>query len=168
VVFAFYQWSADPLTDAKRSLCLQPAGTIHQGGSDRQLWRLIAGVVLGTVSDAGGRNRRQSLPGQQDAQAVAGQNDRRSPIARAMAWASQITTIALEMVVPAVGGLWLDHKLGTELVFLVLGVAIGATGGIMHLLQMARRWQAEQNREDRQADLGNSDPTGGDPAARPD
>lgn len=87
-------------------------------------------------------------------------NDPRSPIARAMAWASEVTAIALEMVVPAVIGLWIDQKLGTKLVFLIVGVAVGATGGIVHLLRMAQRWQVEQNKRRKVTDNDKGDPPG--------
>lgn len=51
-------------------------------------------------------------------------------------WTSRVTTIALEMVLPGLAGLWIDRKLGTVLVFLVLGVALGMTVGMIHLVRM--------------------------------
>jgi hypothetical protein len=59
-------------------------------------------------------------------------------MAQAMSWSSRITTISLEMVLPAVAGHWLDGKLGTWVVFLMLGAAAGMTLGLMHLIQMTK------------------------------
>ena len=57
-------------------------------------------------------------------------------MAQAMAWSSRITTVSLEMVLPAVFGHWLDGKLGTWAVFVTLGAIAGMTLGLMHLIQM--------------------------------
>jgi F0F1-type ATP synthase assembly protein I len=43
------------------------------------------------------------------------------------------------MAVPGVIGYWLDLRLGTGLVLLVLGVVIGFVTGIMSLLRLARQ-----------------------------
>jgi hypothetical protein len=59
------------------------------------------------------------------------------PIATAMQWVSRITTVGLEMVLPGLGGLWLDGRWGTSFLGLV-GFALGMTLGIWHLLQMTR------------------------------
>ena len=47
-----------------------------------------------------------------------------------------MTTVSLEMVVPGVIGYWIDGQLGTKMVFLVLGVILGMTTGIIHLVRM--------------------------------
>ena len=44
-------------------------------------------------------------------------------------------TIALEMVVPGLIGHWLDTKLGTRAVFLLIGFAVG---GLLAALGLAR------------------------------
>jgi F0F1-type ATP synthase assembly protein I len=70
--------------------------------------------------------------------------DDRSPLAEGIAWASRVTTIALEMVIPGVIGLWVDDKLGTMEVFpvfLVLGVILGLTTGIFHLARLGKSTQ---------------------------
>lgn len=54
-----------------------------------------------------------------------------------MEWVAKITTVALEMVIPAVGGGYLDQRLGTQYWALV-GVVVGMVVGIWHLLQMTR------------------------------
>ena len=63
--------------------------------------------------------------------------DDRTPLVRAAEWSSRATTIALEMVVPGLIGLWIDRQLGTVMVFLVLGVALGMTTGMLHLVRLA-------------------------------
>jgi hypothetical protein len=59
------------------------------------------------------------------------------PIALAMEWVAKITTVGLEMALPAIGGGWLDNRLQTHY-WALLGVALGVTLGIWHLLQMTR------------------------------
>ena len=59
------------------------------------------------------------------------------PLARAVEWVTKITTVALEMVLPAIGGGWLDRRLGTTYWALV-GVVLGMVVGMWHLLQMTR------------------------------
>jgi hypothetical protein len=54
-----------------------------------------------------------------------------------MEWVSRITAVALEMVLPGLGGQWLDRRWGTSFLGL-LGFALGMTVGIWHLLQMTR------------------------------
>lgn len=66
-----------------------------------------------------------------------GQDDR-SSMARAMEWTSHVTTIAAEMALPGLGGHWIDQRLGTKMVFLLLGVAFGFAIGMWHLLKLAR------------------------------
>jgi F0F1-type ATP synthase assembly protein I len=65
-------------------------------------------------------------------------SDDRSRQAVAYSWASRIISISLEMVLPCLAGWWLDGKLGTRVVFTVLGAVLGLTLGMMHLLQIAR------------------------------
>lgn len=62
----------------------------------------------------------------------------RSPMAIAATWGSRITTIALEMVVPGLIGFWIDSRLGTKVLFGMVGFAFGLTLGVWHLVQMAK------------------------------
>jgi len=62
----------------------------------------------------------------------------RLPLVSALQWASRLTTIALEMVLPGAGGFWLDRWWGTGVVFLILGVIVGFWLGLSHLLQISR------------------------------
>lgn len=73
----------------------------------------------------------------------------RSFIATAVNWASRVTSIALEMVVPPVLGLWIDEKLGTGFVFVSLGAVLGFCTGMLSLLKMAKS-VAQPNREKRE------------------
>ena len=59
------------------------------------------------------------------------------PIALAMEWVAKITTVALEMFLPAVAGGWLDRQLGTNY-WALIGVVLGVTVGLWHLLQMTK------------------------------
>jgi F0F1-type ATP synthase assembly protein I len=74
--------------------------------------------------------------------------DGRSPIAQATAISSQIITIAAEMAVPALAGWWIDQQLGTKVVFLILGVALGFAAGIWHLVHLARQLSRENRRDE--------------------
>lgn len=67
---------------------------------------------------------------------VTNPSDDRSAIARAYGWTAQITTISLEMVLPALGGVWLDGKLGTKFLFLIAGAVLGFVVGFWHLLKL--------------------------------
>lgn len=81
--------------------------------------------------------------------------DDRASLAQAWAWSSRITSVALEMVLPGVLGYWIDQKLGTVMVFLLLGVILGMTGGLIHLVKMVQPPKpdspAEKTRPDDQA-----------------
>lgn len=66
------------------------------------------------------------------------EHDDRSPIALAMEWTSRITSISLELVVPVLIGYWLDQRLGTRVLFLVLGVVLGFVTATLSLVQLAK------------------------------
>ena len=51
--------------------------------------------------------------------------DTRSPMAKALDLVSQITAVSLTLVLPALGGYFLDGWLGTGLVFVILGLLLG-------------------------------------------
>lgn len=58
-----------------------------------------------------------------------------NPTAEAFQWVSKITTVSLEMTLPALIGFWIDEKFGTQFVKLI-GLGFGFTLGMYHLLQM--------------------------------
>jgi F0F1-type ATP synthase assembly protein I len=62
----------------------------------------------------------------------------RSPLAEAAEWTARITTICLELLLPVAGGYWLDHWLGTRILFIILGVILGFAVSFLSLLQIAR------------------------------
>jgi hypothetical protein len=51
-------------------------------------------------------------------------------------WVSRITTVAIEMVLPGLVGVWADRQLGTRVLFTVIGFAAGLTLAIWHLIRM--------------------------------
>jgi len=69
-------------------------------------------------------------------------DDDRAAFAKAYSRVSFVFSIALEMVVPGALGYWLDHYLGTKLVFAVVGFAFGLTYGIWQLVRMGQREQS--------------------------
>ena len=58
-------------------------------------------------------------------------------MAVAMEWVAKITTVALEMFLPAVGGGYLDRQLGTNY-WAMIGLIVGVPVGIWHLIQMTK------------------------------
>ena len=64
--------------------------------------------------------------------------DDRSIIAKGLQWSYRIMTVSLEMVLPGLAGLWLDGKLGTVLVFTLIGFASGSVAAVWHLTRMTR------------------------------
>jgi F0F1-type ATP synthase assembly protein I len=73
--------------------------------------------------------------------------DDRPPTVRGMEWASRVTAISLEMVLPGLGGSWIDGKLGTSPLLLILGVVLGMTIGLMQLVRLGAESQRDQARK---------------------
>lgn len=65
-------------------------------------------------------------------------NKPRPPLVVGIEWVSQITTVCLEMVLPAWGGHWLDGKWGTSPWLVIIGVVLGFTVGMWHLLALVK------------------------------
>lgn len=63
--------------------------------------------------------------------------EERPPMAVAMQWLSQITTVVMEMLLPGLAGHWLDNRWGTSFIAL-LGFGLGITVAIMHLIAMTK------------------------------
>jgi F0F1-type ATP synthase assembly protein I len=61
-----------------------------------------------------------------------------TPLSIGVAWASRITSLALEFVVPTLAGYWVDGKLGSRPWGILVGMVLGFTLGMLHLLQIAR------------------------------
>lgn len=51
--------------------------------------------------------------------------DDRSPMAKSFSKASEVTSISIMMIVPGLVGYWIDQKVGSVLVFTLLGLALG-------------------------------------------
>jgi prepilin signal peptidase PulO-like enzyme (type II secretory pathway) len=82
------------------------------------------------------------------------QPDSRSPIAIAYAWAWRVITISFMMVIPGLGGLWLDRWLGLlPVVFTLLGFGLGMVLGILQLLHIADSQSKSQSTADSTTDL---------------
>ena len=64
--------------------------------------------------------------------------DDRPPLVLAMQWVSRVTTISLEMVLPGLLGYWADQQWNSEPVLLVLGVILGFSVGMWHLVKLAK------------------------------
>lgn len=69
-----------------------------------------------------------------------------------MEWTSRLTTVSLEMVLPGVLGHWVDRQLGTGMVFLVLGVVLGLTTGMWHLIRMTHPTTVDYRQQNGNAD----------------
>jgi len=72
---------------------------------------------------------------------VAEPPDTRSPLAIALEWSATIMTISAEMVVPGLIGYWIDQWLGTQVLFLLLGFALGGTMAALALVRIAKNHQ---------------------------
>ena len=46
--------------------------------------------------------------------------------------------VALEMVLPGLAGYWVDQKLGTVVLFMMIGFAVGSSAAVIHLIRMTR------------------------------
>lgn len=74
-------------------------------------------------------------------------------MALAVEWVAKITTVAIEMFLPAVGGKYLDSYLGTNY-WVVVGLVVGFVLGMWHLLQMTRYSNRNQPKRRRDKSSG--------------
>jgi len=74
--------------------------------------------------------------------------DDRSAIARAAGWASQVTGICAEMVVPLLLGYGLDRWLGIPAVFAILGGGLGLLLGMWSVMRLADSMQRRDTHPD--------------------
>jgi len=54
-----------------------------------------------------------------------------------MDWVAKITAVGIEMVLPAIGGHYLDRYLQTNY-WVIIGLVVGGVAGFWHLLQMTK------------------------------
>ncbi len=67
----------------------------------------------------------------------------RSKFAVGMDWATRATSIGLEFVIPALLGAYLDEKIGSSPLCVLLGAFLGFGIGMIHILQIAREGTGE-------------------------
>lgn len=66
---------------------------------------------------------------------------KQSPLSIGVAWASRVTTLALEFALPALVGSWIDGRLSSRPWGMLVGAVLGFAVGMVHLLQIARQGQ---------------------------
>ena len=81
-------------------------------------------------------------------------DDRRPPLAQAAAWASRVMTVALEMVLPGLIGIWIDRKLGLKAACTLVGFGLGFSVALLHLLQLTKQSSARRERLPHRSDIG--------------
>jgi ATP synthase protein I len=62
----------------------------------------------------------------------------RSAVSIGFEWASRVSTVGLEFVVPTLIGVWLDSRWGTSPLATLAGTLLGFTLMIIHLLRIVR------------------------------
>lgn len=62
----------------------------------------------------------------------------RSPLSVGLALASRLSTLGFEFALPPLFGHFLDRRLGSAPAGLLVGMILGFTVGIMHILRFAR------------------------------
>lgn len=82
------------------------------------------------------------------------------PMAAAMQWVARIFATAVMMVLPGLGGSWLDQRWGTRF-FGLAGLAFGMIGGVAYLIAATRQADAARRRGAPQA-TGERGPLGED------
>ena len=73
-------------------------------------------------------------------------------------WSIRSSTIALEMVIPALIGIWLDRLLGTVALLTILGIFLGMALCFWQLLKIAR--EDHSIGVDKSADAGDNGQSG--------
>ncbi len=68
--------------------------------------------------------------------AVNDSDDDRASYAKALEWAHRITTISVMMVLPGLIGYFVDQRLGTVILFTVLGFLFGMAAAIWQLMKI--------------------------------
>jgi F0F1-type ATP synthase assembly protein I len=99
------------------------------------IWRISWGLDERRRVRAGAVEKQRKVTKPPDDRAPL---DDRAPIAIAMQWAATVMTISAEMVVPGLVGYWIDQRLGTRAVFLLIGFALGAVLAASALMRIAK------------------------------
>jgi F0F1-type ATP synthase assembly protein I len=61
------------------------------------------------------------------------------PMPRDLGYYAAIAQVGIEMVVPAIGGFYLDDWLGTAPWMMIAGAVVGFAGSLIHLFAILRR-----------------------------
>lgn len=69
-----------------------------------------------------------------------------SSFARAMYWGSRASSAAMQFVVPALIGLWVDHRYGVDPWGIVVGAVLGFAVGIRELIRLMQEMDRASNR----------------------
>lgn len=64
--------------------------------------------------------------------------DLRASWAVGFARASEISSVALEAILPALLGVWLDQKCSTVILFFSIGLILGMIAAVNHLLRIVK------------------------------
>jgi ATP synthase protein I len=72
-------------------------------------------------------------------------SDKRSPIAQAIGVAYEIIGASMTFVLPTVGGWWLDQRLGTGPIWLLVGVVLGLVIGTWSLVKLIQGLNKKNN-----------------------
>lgn len=62
----------------------------------------------------------------------------KNPMGEAMMWVSKITSSCIAMVLPGIGGMWLDKQLGTTPVLGLVLLVFGMVAGFYLLVKMVQ------------------------------
>lgn len=65
--------------------------------------------------------------------------DDRSVLAKAYDWAWRIMAVSLVMVLPGIAGYWIDIKLRTVCLFLVVGLGLGSFAALRMLMRIVQQ-----------------------------
>ena len=65
--------------------------------------------------------------------------DDRSVLAKAYDWALRIMAVSLVMVLPGIVGYWIDTKLRTVCLFLVVGLGLGSFAALRLLMRIVEQ-----------------------------
>jgi len=82
--------------------------------------------------------------------------DERSPIARGMEMVARVMAASLMMVLPGLGGQWLDRQLGSSWLVLA-GFAFGISVSIYYLIVITRPAKNPSNQRSREQNTGRGD-----------
>ena len=63
-------------------------------------------------------------------------SDDRSPIARAVGLAYAVIGLCVQMVIPILGGYWVDQRVGSQALFTIIGVGLGMWMGVLGLIRV--------------------------------